>query len=245
MTSKSFKIDWYPHAALYDWSKLEAEEIALLAQIVNSIYIENQPIENDPEHLSRLIKGFTVRKVKKVLQQLAEKGAINFDNNGKITQKRCKVQLNFVQTLRKQQSNGGQKSAEIRRQNKENQTLNSKTLKNSEASSNSNSNSKKEKEEKESPKNSPQTDKSISDKSPICFEGNVVRLNNDDFEKMARVWSGICDDQKITEKIEIDFREYLANRDKWLATQPAGKRNQWFVSTWQDIRRLTRRHANG
>ncbi|MCG8345029.1 MAG: hypothetical protein MI685_07710 [Chlorobiales bacterium] len=51
MSVKTFRVDWYPAAAHYDFSRLEAEEIAVLMQIINAIYIENGPIDNDPDHI--------------------------------------------------------------------------------------------------------------------------------------------------------------------------------------------------
>lgn len=122
--TKTFRIDWYPHAALYDFSKLTTDHLAMLVQIINMIYIENGPIKNDPDHFARLIMKMTPRKAQKIINELIENKQIYITNDGKISKKMCEKQLKSVETLRKNSSKSGQKGAEKRWGIQQNQDLN-------------------------------------------------------------------------------------------------------------------------
>lgn len=65
-------------------------------------------------------------------------------------------------------------------------------------------------------------------KTPLWWEGDIIRLNKKDYETFFSYYQG-SDEQ---------FMEWLKSRDQWLATQPPEKRASWFVSTKRALEKI-------
>ncbi len=122
MTSKTFRIDWYPHAAFVDFSELEVEEIGVLMQIINLFYIKNGPIDNDAKHIGKSC-NIGGKRCAGIISSLINKGVISFVEDGKISQNRCLLELETIRKRRLKYSKNGEIGAEKRWGNEQNQEL--------------------------------------------------------------------------------------------------------------------------
>ncbi|MCL4678893.1 MAG: DUF1376 domain-containing protein [Alphaproteobacteria bacterium] len=113
MTTKTFWIPWHPNDSYIDFSKLKAEEIGVLMQIVNLIYIKQRPIENDPHFIGKNC-NIQQAKCRKIISKLIERGDLFFTENGEIFQKRCESVIKEIQEKREYNSKNGKKGAEKR-----------------------------------------------------------------------------------------------------------------------------------
>lgn len=127
--SKIFRIDWYPHQAYVDYSRMDADEIAVMSQIINLIYMNENPIDNDPKWISRSIRDMGPAKCRNVIDRLIHRGELSLDENGKISKKMCENQLKnvskrreFYRDLRKKQTKSGENLEFFDSENEENQT---------------------------------------------------------------------------------------------------------------------------
>lgn len=104
MTDKSFRYDWYPKEAHTDFMELTAEEIGVLMQICNLMYIKSAPIENDPKWIARSIDEMGIAKCRNVIKSLEKKGHISIiiddENNEKISKKMVNNQIEIVNNRR-------------------------------------------------------------------------------------------------------------------------------------------------
>lgn len=99
--SKIFRIDWYPHNAYADFLKLNVEEIAVITQVINLIYINEGPIENDPKWISRSVNDLGIARCRNIINKLIQNGDLYITENGKISKKMCENQLKNVKKRRK------------------------------------------------------------------------------------------------------------------------------------------------
>lgn len=126
MTCKTFRIDWYPKDAYIDLAKLPAEEIGLLLQTMNLIYMHNRAIDFEPKHIAKSC-CMGAKKCDRLLHNLIDKGYLELTEDKKLKQKRCMIELENVDTRRKKQSESARLSHESRRRNKEKQIDNIST----------------------------------------------------------------------------------------------------------------------
>lgn len=113
MATKTFWIPWNPKDAFIDFSELKADEIGVKMQIINLIYTHLGPIDNDPKHIGKSC-NIQQSKCRKIINGLINKKHIFLTNDGKIYQKRCKIELEYVQEKREIRSKSGKKGAESR-----------------------------------------------------------------------------------------------------------------------------------
>jgi uncharacterized protein YdaU (DUF1376 family) len=113
MTTKTFWIPWHPNDAFIDFSRLKAEEIGVLVQIINLVYIKQGPIDNDPKFIG---KNCNIQQAKcsRIISKLIESGHLFLLENNKIFQKRCETVLNDIKERRDFNSKNGKKGAEKR-----------------------------------------------------------------------------------------------------------------------------------
>ena len=145
MNCKTFRVDWYPHQAFVDFSELTAEEIGVLIQIINLIYIHNRPIENDPKFIG---KSCDMRRHRcgTIINSLIQKGAIYLTKEGKISKHRCELELETVGKRRRKYAENGKKGADSRWGNEEKQALSDgKAISNNDASTSTDTSHKKPK----------------------------------------------------------------------------------------------------
>lgn len=123
MTDKYFRIDWYVQEAFIGLSHLNVEQIGLLIQIMNYIYIKNGPVDRDDEFFA---KSCNIRKGRctRITNELLKLHAIYLTVDGKISQKRCELELKSVEKRIEIASKNGKKGAETRWQSQEKQSLN-------------------------------------------------------------------------------------------------------------------------
>lgn len=119
-SARKWDIPWNAPAALIDFAKLEAEEIAVSIQIINLIYAQGGPIENDPEAIKTYIKKMGRKTCEKVIHNLIHKGAFVLENN-KIISKKCAEILKKREESFQTFSLFGKKGAETKAKNKQNQ----------------------------------------------------------------------------------------------------------------------------
>lgn len=116
MTTDIFRVDYYPHRAHAKFSQLKGDEIAMLMQIINLIYMNSGPIQNDGKYLSQSIYDFGTAKCNRLVKILLEKGHIYDAGDNKIGQVMAEKQLGFVrvrsETRAKAGSIGGKTKAE-------------------------------------------------------------------------------------------------------------------------------------
>jgi uncharacterized protein YdaU (DUF1376 family) len=122
--SKIFRIPWFPNQAYLDFSRLDPHEIGVLMQIINLIYMNQGPIENDPKWISRSFINFGTAKTRNCIEKLIDIGALFINYEGKISQKMSEKQLKNVQNSREFYSEMGSKGAESRKRNQQNQEFN-------------------------------------------------------------------------------------------------------------------------
>jgi hypothetical protein len=121
--SKIFRIPWFPNQAYLDFSRLDPNEIGVLMQIINLIYMNQGPIANDPKWISKSFYDFGTAKTKNVINSLIEKGHLQTTLKGFLTQKRAQSMLETVSKSREYYSEMGSKGAETRYKNNKNQQL--------------------------------------------------------------------------------------------------------------------------
>ena len=112
-SSKAFRVDWYPRDSFIDFSRLEAEEIGVLIQIINLIYSHNKAIDNDPKFIGKTC-NITRARCARIIECLLIKEEIYLDNEGKIHKKRCKESLKEIEERREKYSKCGKKGSETR-----------------------------------------------------------------------------------------------------------------------------------
>jgi uncharacterized protein YdaU (DUF1376 family) len=221
--TKIFRIDYYPSQAYMDFSRMNANEIAVIIQIINLIYMNQGAIENDPKWISRSITDMGSSKCRNIIKNLVEKGDIILQNDGKIHKKMCQNQLKTVENRRENASNSGKKGAEIKHENKQNQTLKSSNPKKSAQASTSTSTSTSNN------KHSTKDDENHPDYDPEWFCGHVIKLRKKDFHLWLERYGGTND----------QFNKWLDGRDEWFSTQAPEIKKNWFMSTSAAISKLT------
>ena len=112
-SSKAFRVDWYPRDSFIDFSRLDAEEIGVLMQIINLIYSHNRAVENDPKFIGKTC-NITRSRCARIIERLLIKEEIYLNDEGKIHKKRCKEALKEIEKRREQYSKSGKKGSEIR-----------------------------------------------------------------------------------------------------------------------------------
>lgn len=118
MTIKKWDIPWDAPAALIDWASLEADEIAVTAQIINLIYSQNRRIKNDPESIKTYVKKMSRAKCEKVIHRLIHKRVI-FEENGELFHKKCEEILEKRKESHNKFSLFGKAGAETRARNQQ------------------------------------------------------------------------------------------------------------------------------
>lgn len=128
MTDKSFRFDWYPKDAHADFMQLTAEQIGVLMQVCNLIYINNGPIAYDGKWISQSIYSMGTAKCNRILRELLEKRVlVSVENGTKITQKRSENEMKLTRNRREFRSEMGKKGAKTRYEIEENQPLEKKS----------------------------------------------------------------------------------------------------------------------
>ena len=120
MDGKTFRVDWYANDSFIDFSTLEADEIGVLMQIINLIYIRNGPVDNDPKFIGKNC-NVGAAKCRRIINSLINSDNVFLTEDGKIFQKRCRRELKIVQERREKYSKIGQKGAEKRWHNEQDQ----------------------------------------------------------------------------------------------------------------------------
>ena len=143
MSCKTFRVDWFPHDSLLDFSYLKAEEIGVLMQIINLIYAQNKLIDNDPKFIGKNC-NLGPTKTARIINTLIKKGHIYIAFDNKIGKKRCDKELDNVSKRREKYKNNGEKGAKKRWDNKLNQEdRNNQAIPNSMTSINTNNSQSK------------------------------------------------------------------------------------------------------
>jgi len=128
--SKIFRVSWYPNQAYLDFSQLTPDEIGVLMQIVNLIYMKQGPIDYDAKWISRSFVDAGTAKINRIIKKLIEKDCIQEivldKKRSKITQKMSEIQLETVRNSRETHSKLGQKGGRAKAKNQQNQPHNSK-----------------------------------------------------------------------------------------------------------------------
>lgn len=140
MPADIFRIDWYPQKSFISFSRLNAEQIGVLMQIINLIYIRNGPIDNDERFIG---KNCNIRKGKarRIINELLELEEIYLTESGKISHKRCDIALSDTRNRIEEYSKNGKKGAKTRWGTQENQEVeNGKALSSDMASTNNDTN---------------------------------------------------------------------------------------------------------
>ena len=110
-----FRVDYYPHRAHAKFMGLKGDEIALLIQIINLIYMNGGPVANDGRYLSQSVYDFGTAKCNRIVKILLEKGHLYENSDGFLGQKMSETQLNIVrdrsETRAKSGALGGQNKA--------------------------------------------------------------------------------------------------------------------------------------
>jgi hypothetical protein len=119
--TKIFRIDYYPNQAYLDFTRLEADQIGVLMQIINLIYMNQGPIENDPKWISKSISNLGPTKCARIIEFLLENDHIYLTDEGKISKRMNEKQLKNVQERREILSNSGRTAANQRWENEQNQ----------------------------------------------------------------------------------------------------------------------------
>lgn len=121
--------DWYkrePVAYLGGVQGLTAREHAVYSVVLDLIYLHGGSVNNDPGWIAGWISDMGAQAVRTAIASLVSRGKIQVDGD-QLTQKRAKTQAktreNLKETMRELGEKGGKKSAEIRRDDKENKEL--------------------------------------------------------------------------------------------------------------------------
>ena len=124
-------LDWYkrePVAYLGDVQGLTSKEHAVYSVVIDLLYVHGGAIRNDPKWIAGWISDMGSSSVRKALASLEANPRITIEvTNDEISQNRAKTEAKTKQNLRetaqKHGKIGGEKSAELRRQPKENNSL--------------------------------------------------------------------------------------------------------------------------
>lgn len=117
---KKWDVDWDAPAALIDFAKLDADEIAVAIQIINLTYAQNDAPPNCPEDIKTYVKNMSRARCEKTIHRLIHKGVF-FEEKGRLFSKKCQEILKKRTESFGKFSTAGKKSAEVRSQNKQNQ----------------------------------------------------------------------------------------------------------------------------
>lgn len=117
MTADIFRIDWYPQKSYMGFSRLDVEQIGMLMQIINLIYIHNGPIDNDEVYIGKSV-NLTKGKARKIIDKLIDLNQIYVTEDGKLSQKRCDFMLSDIRERMEENSKNGRKGAKSRWENK-------------------------------------------------------------------------------------------------------------------------------
>lgn len=98
---KEFRFGWNAKDAHTNFMELTCEQIGVLMQIINLIYIKRGRIENDPKWIAQSIHDMGSAKCRRIIKELLEKDEIYLDDRGKIGQKRTENEVEIVKGLRK------------------------------------------------------------------------------------------------------------------------------------------------
>lgn len=120
MSIKKWDIPWNASAALIDFARLDAEEIAVTIQIINLIYAQNGPIPNSPEDIKGYVKKMSRARCEKVIHNLIHKGVLQVVNEN-LSHKKCEEILKNRELSHNKFSLFGKLGAETRDRNKQNQ----------------------------------------------------------------------------------------------------------------------------
>lgn len=123
-----FRVDYYPHRAHAKYMMLNGDEIAMLTQIINLIYMNNGPIANDGRYLSQSIYDFGTAKCNRLVKILLEKGHIFLTDDNKIGQVMALKQLKLTRDRAETRARSGSLGGKTKAENQQNQQDNSSTL---------------------------------------------------------------------------------------------------------------------
>ena len=122
-------LEWYkrePAAYLKDVQGLSAKEHAVYSVVLDLIYVHGGTLNNDPGWIGGWIKDMGAAAVRNAISTLVDRGILIIEKD-KITQKRAQSEVKTKRNHRKNASVsgriGGERSAELRRANKENNDL--------------------------------------------------------------------------------------------------------------------------
>lgn len=121
----AFRFDWYPARAYTKFMSLPADEIAVLIQIINLIYMNNGAIANDGKYIAQSIYDMGTAKCNRIIKNLIEKNQIYLTPDGKIAQKMSQIQLEKVKNRREEKAASGKLGGE---QKAKNQTAKNQVL---------------------------------------------------------------------------------------------------------------------
>lgn len=110
--TKEFRFSWHAKDAHTSFMGLTAEQIGVLMQIINLIYLKRDKIENDPKWISQSIHDMGSSKCRRIISELEKKGEIYITNDNKIGQNRAENEVNFVRNLRENQPKLARNSSE-------------------------------------------------------------------------------------------------------------------------------------
>lgn len=128
-SAKLFKT-WVPydyHSALLEYAELGAEPAFVLLQARHLILAKSGPIPFDGKHIGRFC-GMSEKKCTRFLNILIEKGYLCLTSDGKINCDLCQQMIEDVSIKREKFVKAGQKSAEMRKENSQNQLDNSNNV---------------------------------------------------------------------------------------------------------------------
>lgn len=117
---KNAWVSWYAHKAFVDFGSLEVEEIGVMTQIINLIYIKSGPVDYDPKYISKHC-GVGPARCQKIILSLLQKEKIFLTECGRISQKKCEKEIKNSRERRENAAKNGQKGAKTRWGNKQDQ----------------------------------------------------------------------------------------------------------------------------
>jgi len=214
-------LDWYkrqPVAYLGDVQGLTSKEHAVYSIVIDLIYQHGGTINNDPKWIAGWIKDMGSSAVRKALASLDANTNITITiTDGEITQNRAKTEAKLKQnqseTAAKHGKKGGEKTAELRRQANEINTLDLADAENE-------SLAEKRREEKRSKK-----DTKVSTKKPIQNTHSIPDKWHPTQEGIAYAIENGFPERQVQDEISGFIIYWTDRKDK--------RSERGWISTWQ------------
>jgi uncharacterized protein YdaU (DUF1376 family) len=177
-----FRIDFYPQDWLVKTGGLTPEQCGVYIQVVSLIYASRGPVEFDPARISRLVQGCTVRRAKRVLDELIALKKLHVFE-GFLSNNRCEIELKVKKNQLESNRKGGENSAKKRWGANENRGIVVSHL------------------ESDLITPSPSPSPSPSPKE-YFFEGKIIKLTEKDFNQWRSSYPNIRDLRATLQRLD-------------------------------------------